>query len=167
MTEQSITTTEPSPKEIEVAEKKYEKWCQAFLKKDSPTYGNATQSALAIYKTKSYRNATSIGYQNYRKLQGTGLVFLENQGMGAQYWIDLAAKKAKNGSYEQVVDLMQRLGIMDKDANGPTNQNNLQFNFNGNMAEAFAQARKARGLDSLHTRTRSDSDAGTDSGADA
>jgi len=123
---------------------KYQKWCKQFLDPKSPTKGNATQSALKVYKVKNYGNASSIGYQNYRKLQVTGLAFVEEEGLSVKELWRIAAAKAVKGSYEQTIDFMQRLGIIDKD-NAKGNQLYQQFNF-GDLAEQFTRARQERGL---------------------
>lgn len=123
---------------------KFERWCKHFLDPKSPTKGNATQSALAVYGSKNYHTAGAIGHQNYKKLQLTGLAFVEEDGLSVKELWRIAAAKAVKGSYEQTIDFMQRLGIIDKDnANG--NQLYQQFNF-GDLAEQFTRARQERGL---------------------
>jgi hypothetical protein len=92
---------------------KFKKWCQLFLDPKSKTMGNATQSALAVYKTKKYESASSIGYQNFRKLQVTGLGISETEGISIKDWYRIASNKAIKGSYEQTLDFMYRLGILD------------------------------------------------------
>lgn len=124
---------------------KYQKWCKLFLDPKSETVGNASQSALKVYKVKNYGSASSIGYQNFRKLQVTGLEFLESEGLTIREWFKIAAAKAVKGSYEQTIDFMQRIGIIPKDSQGPTNQFNQQFNF-ADLAETFRKARIERGL---------------------
>lgn len=128
--------------------KKFELWCNLFLDKNSDTYGNATQSAIKAYKLKKkqYYSASQIGHDNLKKLNNFGLRFIENDGMTVQDWYKILASKAIKGSYEQTADFMQRMGIIKKDTNVPQNQINQQFNL-GNIAEAFSQARKERGLD--------------------
>lgn len=160
MTEQSNLPTIIEPKDAKIAQKKYDKWCEAFLNKKSPTYGNATQSALAVYKTKKYYSAAVIGSQNLKKLKVTGLEFEEAEGRGVEAWFKILASKAMNGTYEQVADFMQRTGMIEKPLNGPATQLNQQFNF-GNLAEAFVQARKERGLEVPQTQPRTDSSTGS------
>jgi len=145
MPEQETSLVVPSEKDIAKAKKKFERWCDAFLDPKSNTYGNATKSALAVYKTKKYHSAGQIGHENLKKLERLALVFSENNGVTAQDWFKIAASKAVSGSYEQTVDYMQRLGILEKPTNVPSNQVNQQFNF-GDLAETFTQARKERGL---------------------
>lgn len=144
MPEQSMVLSQN--KDLEKQGKKFTKWCEAFLNPESPTKGNATKSALTVYKKSKYHTAAAIGHQNYKKLQLTGLAFEEADGRGIEAWYKILAAKAMNGSYEQVADFMERIGILEKPTKIPANQNNLQFNF-GNLAEQFAQARRERGLD--------------------
>lgn len=145
MTESAMTVP-PTPPEIARAKKKYEKWAELFLDPQSPTYGNATQSALKVYKVKKYDHASSIGAQNYRKLKDTGLKFVEDEaGIPIKEWWKIAAAKAVKGSYEQTMSFMERLGIIDPVSVVPANQNNFQFNF-ADLAASFTQARRERGL---------------------
>lgn len=124
---------------------KYEKWCKLFLDPKSDTAGNATQSALKAYSTKNYGSASSIGHQNFRKLQFTGLAFVESEGLTVREWYKIAAAKAVKGSYEQTIDFMTRLGIITPLPTTAANQNNFQFNF-ADLAETFRAARIERGL---------------------
>lgn len=110
----------------------------------SPSKGNATKSALLVYGSKNYHTAGAIGHQNYKKLQLTGLAIVEEDGLSIKELWRIAAAKAVKGSYEQTIDFMQRLGIIDKD-NGKGNQLYQQFNF-GDLAEQFMQSRRDRGL---------------------
>lgn len=53
-----------------VEQSKFDRWCTCFFdKSNKDTYLNRTKSALAVYDTDSYGSASSIGYQNFRKLQ--------------------------------------------------------------------------------------------------
>jgi len=146
MTEQKLTTTDP--KQLKKLTKKFNDWVGLFLDKKSKTYGNATQSAIAAYKLKpkQYHSASNIGWENVRKLENLGLRFSEDNGITAHDWFKILASKAVSGSYEQTADYMQRMGLIEKPTNVPANQVNQQFNF-GDLAEAFTQARKERGLD--------------------
>lgn len=124
---------------------KFDLWCKHFLDPDSPTRGNATKTAIFVYKSQNYHTAGSIGHQNYKKLQLAGLALEELEGRGIADWYRIAAAKAVKGSYEQTIDFMQVLGIIPKDGQGPTNQINQQFNFS-DLAESFRAARIERGL---------------------
>lgn len=126
--------------------KKFKDWCNYFLDPQSETRGNATKSALRAYKTKKYHSAGQIGHENLKKLENLGLFFSEQNGITALEWHKILASKAIKGTYEQTIDYMQRIGLIEKDGNVPRNQINQQFNFS-NLAEQYALARKARGLD--------------------
>lgn len=141
---QSKMIVPSEPPEKAFAQKKFDKWCKLFLDPKSSSYGNATQSALRVYKVKNYYTAGSIGSQNYNKLKDLGLAFVEQEaGISVKEWWKILAAKAVKGTYEQTADLMQRLGIMDKPTQGPMVAQ--QFNF-GDLAEQFTKARQERGL---------------------
>lgn len=125
--------------------KKFNDWCNYFFDPKSETKGNATRSALRAYKTKKYHSAGQIGHENLKKLENLGLFFSEQNGITALEWHKILASKAIKGTYEQTIDYMQRIGLLEKDGNKYQNQINQQFNF-ANLAEEFALSRKARGL---------------------
>lgn len=157
MTEQTaLTPVEPAELEEQdpTAKKKFTKWCEAYLNPESKTFGNATKSALAVYKSKNYFTAGAIGHQNYKKLQNLGITLDEIAGRGLQYWMNLAHTKAKNGTLDELMTWMRELGYLPKVPNAPANQVNQQFNF-GNLAEHFLQQRKARGLEPIQDSSRS------------
>lgn len=134
----------PTEKELAKANKKYEKWCELFLNPKSETYGNATQSALKIYKVKKYDTASAIGSMNLRKLKDSGLQFVEQDaGVSVRDLWKILTKKAMDGSYEQFEKFMERLGVIEKDTKTPMVAQ--QFNF-GDLAEQFTKARQERGL---------------------
>lgn len=150
MTEQTaLSPVEPVElsKEEQTAAKKFSKWSQAYLDPESKTYGNATRSALAVYKSKNYFTAGSIGRHNCKKLQSLGITLDEIEGRGLRYWMNLAHTKAKNGTLDELMTWMRELGYLEKPSNVPANQTNLQFNFGSELAERFVQNRKARGLE--------------------
>ena len=63
---QTTTAIAVTPEYIETL--KYQRWVEAFLNKDDPeTYGNATKSALKVYRSSSYNVAAQIGFQNLKK----------------------------------------------------------------------------------------------------
>jgi len=155
-----LTEFDSQKKIIETQGKKFKNWCAYFLDPQSESYGNATKSALKAYKTKKYFNAGAIGHQNYKKLQNMGMTFSEVEGISVQEWYKIAASKALKGSYEQTIDFMREIGILEKPSNVPANQLNQQFNF-GDLAESFAQARKERGLDNPQTQSRTNSSPGS------
>lgn len=124
---------------------KFTTWCKYFLDPKSETRGNATQSALKAYKTKNYHSAGQIGYENLKKLEMSGLMIVESEGLTVKEWYKIAAAKAVKGSYEQTIDFMQVLGILPKKGEVPLTQVNQQFNF-GELADAWTKARKERGL---------------------
>lgn len=163
MTEQTLVTTKPiTPKDQLRITKKFELWCNLFLDKKSETYGNATQSAIKAYKLKpkQYFTAGQIGSRNIKKVENLGLRFSEDSGISANDWWKIAAKKALNGSYEQTLDFMQRIGVAEKETNVPANQTNLQFNF-GDLAEKFMQNRQARGLEIPQDQSRTNNSTGS------
>jgi hypothetical protein len=125
--------------------KKFQDWTRLFLAPQSPSRGNATQSALKVYKVKGYDSASSIGYQNFRKLQMTGLGFVEEEGLTIREWYRIAATKAVKGSYEQTIDFMRLLGIVPKKDESFGTLVHQQFNF-GDIGEMLTQARIERGL---------------------
>jgi len=124
---------------------KFYKWTQEFLNPKSKTYGNATKSAMEVYNCKNYAVAGAIGCENFKKLKNLGVTFTELGEVSIQEWYRVLAAKALKGGYEQTKDFMETFGLIEK-SGAPQNQNNFQFNF-GNLAEAFSQARKERGLD--------------------
>lgn len=126
--------------------KKFKDWCSYFLDPQSETRGNATKSALRAYMTKKYHSAGQIGHENLKKLENLGLFFSEQNGITALEWHKILSSKAIKGTYEQTIDYMQRIGLIEKDGNVPQNQINQQFNFS-NLAEQYALSRKTRGLD--------------------
>lgn len=160
------TLTSDKPLTERANTKKFELWCNLFLNKSSQTYGNATQSAIKAYrlKKKQYHSAGVIGHENLKKLKNFGLRFEENDGRTVQDWYKILASKALNGSYEQVADFMQKMGMIDKDSNVPQNQINQQFNF-GDLAQEFAKARRERGLDQSTQQSTAVVDTGVNSGS--
>jgi hypothetical protein len=132
--------------------KKFKDWCNYFLDPQSETKGNATKSALRAYKTKKYHSAGQIGHENLKKLENLGLFFSEQNGITALEWHKILASKAIKGTYEQTIDYMQRIGLLEKDNNTHQKQINQQFNF-ANLAEEFALSRKARGLDTPKSKS--------------
>lgn len=154
--ETQIVTKDHAQEQLKKHGVKFFRWTQLYFDKKSETYGNGTQSALKVYKCKNYNVAGAIASENLQKLKSIGLTFDEIEGRGAQFWLQVAAKKALEGSYEQVLDFMTRMGYMEKDSNVPSNQINQQFNF-GDLATSFAQARKERGLDTHTTIPTADS----------
>lgn len=158
-----LTEFDSQKKIIAEQGKKFQKWCEYFLDPKSDTHGNATKSALKAYKTKKYFNAGAIGHQNYKKLQNMGVTFSEAEGISIKEWYKIAASKALKGSYEQTIDFMREIGILEKPSNVPSNQVNQQFNF-GDLAESFAQARKERGLDTPAAVPTADSGVRSSSG---
>jgi len=141
-----LTVFEQQQKLIEAGGAKFKKWCGYFLDPQSDTYGNATKSALKAYKTKKYHSAGAIGSENLKKLKNYGIGFLEQEGITVKDWFKVLAKKAMEGSYNETTDFMERFGLVEQKQNVPQNQINQQFNL-GNIAQAFSQARKERGLD--------------------
>ena len=104
-------------KELKTHGVKFSKWAEAYLNPKSATYGNASKSAMKVYNCKSYSVARVIGSQNTTKLSTFGLTLSEIEGRGAVYWYKLLAAKAINGTYEQTINYMQIIGILEKDNN--------------------------------------------------
>ena len=111
----------------------------------SPTMGNATKSALEVYGSKNYHTAGAIGHQNYKKLQLTGLEFVEEDGLTVKELWRIAAAKAVKGTYEQTVDFMRILGILPDKKEIAVNQINQQFNF-ADLVQKMQETRRERGL---------------------
>ena len=130
---------------------KFQKWCKAFLDPQSETYANATKSALATYKTKRYYSAASIGHQNFKRLQNQWALLDEQEGMGPLVWMKVAAKKAMDGSLNDVITWMRELGYLEKPTTQPANQINQQFNF-ADLMEKLKQTRRERGLSTTPTK---------------
>lgn len=145
-----LTVFEQQQQLIKQGGTKFKKWCAYFLDPQSETYGNATKSALKAYKTKKYHSAGQIGHENLKKLENFGIGFLEQEGITVKDWFKVLAKKAMEGSYNETADFMERFGLVQPKQNVPQNQINQQFNL-GNIAEAFSQARKERGISSTPT----------------
>ena len=142
-----ITITDPKvlKKLKDPRGRKFRKWCELFLNPESETHGNATKSALKSYNVKKYFTAGAIGHQNYKKLQTIGMTIDELEGRGPKVWMQIASKKAMEGSLEDVLTWMREIGYLEKLNTGVGNQINQQFNF-GDLADAFTKARQERGL---------------------
>jgi hypothetical protein len=73
---------------------KFRDWTAAFLdKSNKETYGNATQSALAVYNTDNYSSAGVIGHDNLKKLKNLGSAYADSKGLSFGRMIDIAASK--------------------------------------------------------------------------
>lgn len=125
--------------------KKFKDWCKYFLDPKSPTYGNKTQSALKVYKSKKYASAGQIGWENYKKLENQLSLIADSQGYGAAELFKISMKKAMDGSYSDWEKFMQQLGYFKPVKELPASVINQQFNL-GSIAEEFMKARKERGL---------------------
>lgn len=107
--EPEISTEEKEIKEVKIQYKltpKFNKWCELFFdkSKDSKTYLNKTQSALAAYNLdpkKQYFVASKIGQQNYEKLSNVASEIADNKGYTFEKFVDIAwVKVLKSDSPE-------------------------------------------------------------------
>ena len=58
---------------------RFNKWVECFTDASNPkTFGNATQSTLAVYNTTNYSSAAKIGSDNYKKVKYLGRAMFEN-----------------------------------------------------------------------------------------
>lgn len=116
---------------------KLTRWTQLFFDKQNKfelkTWGNATQSAIYAYSLdpndpKQYATASSIGHQNFRKLQFHASIYYEQQGLTTGKILDLLAAKAvdtNNAVYLKI--LLEITGIYSPKPSVAI-QNNTQIN---------------------------------------
>ena len=121
---------------------KYSKWIELFTTKDSKTYGNATQSALAVYDTESYSTASVIGHENLRKHKELAKLFLESQGFTYDKLMEMGIDKVSKGKYQDWESFMKTVGYFSEKPE-PTN---VTFDFS-TIGEVIKNARKSRGLE--------------------
>lgn len=93
--------------------KKYLNWVNYYTDSNNKkTFGNATQSALIAYGSKSYNLASVIGSKNIRKHKMLSL----NQGDSSNDFtllLKIALKKVVNGNYSDWENFMKRIGYFD------------------------------------------------------
>ena len=134
---------------------KYNQWVKAFLDiKDKTTFGNASQSALIAYKLNpetQYNTASTIGKENYRKLQNMNSTLMDKLGYSFGELMKIGMTKMVNGSYDDWEKFMKRLGYFEDDKN-PQPGNYTQVNVN--LGDAISQARKERGLPIIKAKTK-------------
>lgn len=121
---------------------KYSKWIELFTTKDSKTYGNATQSALAVYNTESYSTASVIGHENLRKHKELAKLFLESQGFTYDKLMEMGIDKVSKGKYQDWESFMKTVGYF---AEKPEPAN-VTFDFS-TIGEVIKKARISRGLE--------------------
>ena len=96
--------------------KKFNDWLVFYTdKNNTQTYGNATQSAIKAYgyNKKQYGLASAVGSKNIKKYKVIALAELEKNDITVGKMLRVLAKKAMEGSYEECVDFMYRLGVFD------------------------------------------------------
>lgn len=121
---------------------KYTKWVELFTSKDSKTYGNATQSALAVYDTESYSTASVIGHENLRKHKELAKLFLEREGYTYNKLMALGIEKVSKGKYQDWESFMKTIGYFPEKPEQPTA---VTFDF-ATIGEVIAKERAKRGL---------------------
>lgn len=125
---------------------KYRRWVMLFVDpKNKRTYGNATQAALAVYDTKDYATAGSIGYQNLKKLQSATSLVLDSLGYDFAKLMKIGAEKMEKEGYDTWEKFMVRIGVFEPMV-PPAPQGGNMFNFD-NLNVAIMNDRKARGLE--------------------
>lgn len=94
---------------------KLKKWVQLFTDQDNrETYGNRTESAMQAYNCKDRIVAASIGYQNFRKLQGLASIFVENKGITIEKIITVLATRAITSENPKWFEMFtEMMGIRD------------------------------------------------------
>ena len=134
--------------EIKEPSLKFKRWVELFTDKSNPKlYGNKTQCALAAYDTDNYDSASSIGYQNFRKLQFLASEVLEKEGFGFAEMMKIGMAKVMKGSFADWDKMMERCGYFqpkDKPGIGVNIENTYNF---ANLAADFRKARQERGLE--------------------
>ena len=124
---------------------KFTRWCQYFMNKKSPIYGNATQCALKVYDTENYWSAARIGYENSKKLKNLGVSIVDMEGFGFAELMKIGIGKMVKGGYQDWDNFMVRLGHFENKPNVPVA---MQFNF-GDLGSAINKDREERGLKPL------------------
>lgn len=121
--EQDDKLTEQSDEDTEIQQllvpfdkyPKLKKWVQLFTDpKNKQTYGNRTESAMQAYNCKDRIVAASIGYQNFRKLQGLASIFVENKGITIEKLITVLATRAITSENPKWFEMFaEMIGIRD------------------------------------------------------
>ncbi len=100
---------------VKIFSPKFQRWAKLFMDQENKEfYGNATKCALEVYNAKSYGSASSIGYQNFRKLQKVECFMLENKDLGVGRLLMVGVNKMLKGSYTDWENFMIRLGYFEK-----------------------------------------------------
>lgn len=125
---------------------KFRKWALHYLDNSDPKlFGNATEAAMRVYNAKNRASASNIGYENVRKLENLLPMMAESLDLMLPRLLKELYEKAK--SFDELERFMVRLGFFqsEKQLLMNLNQQNNQYDFS-NLAEAFTQARKERGI---------------------
>lgn len=144
-----VQESEPSEiingQEIKEPSLKFKHWVELFTDKSNPKlYGNKTQCALIAYDTTKYDSASSIGYQNFRKLQFLASEVLEKEGFGFAELMKIGMAKVIAGSFADWDKMMERCGYFQpKDKVGIEIGNTYNI---ANMHDDIIKARRERGL---------------------
>jgi hypothetical protein len=131
--------------EIREPSLKFKRWVELFTdKSNSKFYGNKTQCALAAYDTNNYDSASSIGYQNFRKLQFLASEILEKEGFGFAEMMKIGMAKVMHGTFADWDKMMERCGYFQpKDKVGIEIGNTYNI---ANLHDDIMKARRERGL---------------------
>lgn len=98
-------------------------WLRKFTNPKSPSFGNATQSAIEAYNYDSvdqYKLATVTGVRNRKKADEMGLVvgLLDRMGFGLADLLKIGMKKVLEGNYQDWERMMKLIGYFDNKNTG-------------------------------------------------
>jgi hypothetical protein len=143
-----IKPAEPTEEQKQyIITQKFEDWVAAFIDKKSPTYGNATQSAIKAYNldpVKQYGSAAQIGLANVKKHKGLAMQYAESRGLTYGSILDIQITKATDSKAKDQKawfdDLKEDLGY--REPRGAqviiqNTQNNANIDLNAPEAKDF------------------------------
>lgn len=116
---------------------KLKRWVQLFTDlNNKETYGNRTESAMQAYNCKDRIVAASIGYQNFRKLQGLASIFVEDKGITVEKLMTVLSTRAIMSENPKWFEMLtEMIGIRDPKGAQVLIQNNIQNNAQVNVTE--------------------------------